>query len=838
MNTINLNGTFKLKYYEPNAFHIEETLKPDFYPDDWISTSVPEDVKTALRRYGYIDGHYYGKDLQREVWIEEKDWVYYRTFWVDQKEENAEACLSFQGIDTVARVWLNGTELGVCGNMFLQYDFDVTQALFWGEENQLVVQVLSPVHYTKNMDRTGIYPKDDTTRMLLRKSQMNWGWDFCGHCLTTGIWKPVEIKFREAAHLKHVLLATEALEEAGARLRLQWQIAGNAQEETKLEIAVEIMGDEPVFCRKFPAKEGEGCSFLLEHPRLWWPRPYGEAYLYRVRIRLQDGAKLLDQQEFRFGIRTVKLIQERDAGGRSFIFSINGKRLFIRGANWVPLNCIYGEIRDEEYDLPVKRIVDSNLSMIRIWGGGIYESQHFLDLCDENGIMVFQDMMLACGIYPQNGEFLKAVYEEAKTIVRNLFNRTCIVLWSADNELDEAYRWENLLSEFQKNKVNRIAVKAGVTEQDPYRPFLVSSPASPFADEEGGDDPNSDRQGDMHLYLPRFEKEGEYYYKKILEYAPRFLSEFGFSSLPWEPTYYGFNYKREHLELERNPWLAHLSWLRDCGAETDDSKLIYATQFTHAQGLKYWLEYLRTLKYHCGGMLYWKFNDPIAPNRGDMLFPSLMSCVDFRGLPKLAYYYARRAYNDKILAFREDLDENLHIYGCNETEEAWCATLTVSIKTYDGETLWSRQTSSRLECDASSRLYTVSAAERSAFPIHSCYVCAELAAKEGRLKNTFHLTEIGEWNRVVMKKANLQAEIKDGGKGCLEITIRTDTFVQDVTIEVLDQDVFYSDNCFSLEQGESAVIRARLPETFSGRGHLRIRAWPADDICRSFAVST
>lgn len=837
MDKINLNGSYKLKYYETNTFHIEEVMEPDFYPDDWMNTFVPEDVKTVLRRSGYLAGHYYGKDLQGERWIEEKDWVYYRTFWVDEEKKGREVSLCFQGIDTIARVWLNGRELGMCKNMFLQYDFDVTHTLLWGEENRLVVQVFSPVHYTEAMDRRGIYPKDDTTRMLLRKSQMNWGWDFCGHCLTTGIWKPVELEFREGACLGDVLLATEELEETRARLRLRCEITGSRAGTAEHEITVEIIGDEPAFVRSFSAEEGRNCSFFLENPRLWWPRPYGEAFLYRVRIRLFLGSRMLDEREFDFGLRTVTLIQERDEGGRSFVFSINGKRIMIRGANWVPLNCIYGEIRDEDYDLPVRRIVDSNISMIRIWGGGIYESQHFLDLCDKNGIMVFQDMMLACGIYPQNEEFLKMVYEEARTIVRKNFNRTCIVLWAADNELDEAYRWENMLEEFRGNRVNRVAVKRGVTEQDPYRPFLVSSPVSPFEDEEGGDDPNSDRQGDMHLYLPRFEKDGQYYYKNILEYKPRFMSEFGFSSLPWEPSYYRFNYKRERLELERNPWLAHLSWLRGLQTDADTSQLIYATQFTHAQGLKYWIEYLRTLKYDCGGMLYWKFNDPVAPNREDMLFPSLMSCVDFLGLPKLAYYYARRAYEDRILAFREDLEGNLQIYGCNETEDSWEGTLTVSVKTYGGETLWSRQTEVRLERDAATLMDTMSKEERSVFPSHSCYVRVEFSAIEGKLSNLFHMTEIGEWNRVVMKKANLQVNAAEEEKGCLTIHIHTDSFVQDVTIELLDQNIFYSDNCFCMEQGETAVIKAWLPKAFSGRGHLRIRAWPANDICRSFAVS-
>lgn len=837
MKVTGLEGNYKLKIYDYHSFSIDEIMSPAFYPDDWMDTRVPEDVRTVLKRYGYIDGYYYGKDLDKERWIEEKDWVYYRSFYIDKDLENKENTLCFEGIDTIARIWLNGICLGLCRNMYLEYAFDVTDLLRYGEENCLVIQVISPLGYTAEMSREGIYPEDDTTRMLLRKSQMNWGWDFCGHCLTTGIWKPVLLKSRDHAVLHETQLVTETLEEDRAQMSLRCRVLDYGEGEQEYTVLVEIgAGGETVFARELSRKEAEAFSFSLGSPRLWWPRPYGEPFLYDVRISLKGQEGVLDEKCFRFGIRTVELIQEKDEGGRSFVFCVNGKKLFIRGANWVPLNSVYGEIREEEYDYYIGRVVDSNLSMLRIWGGGIYESEHFLDLCDENGIMIFQDMMLACGIFPQDAGFLQEVYEETGVIVRKNANRTCILIWSADNELDEAYRWYDMLEQFPENKVNRVAVRKGVEENDSSRPFLVSSPCSPFAQEEGGEDPNSDKQGDMHLYLTRFLKNDDYYYKKIRELKPRFMSEYGFSSLPWESSYYRFNFRREPVDLVRNPWLAQLDWLREVGEKGDVSEIIYYSQFTHAQGLKYWIESLRSLKWHCGGSLYWKFNDPVAPNRENMLFPSLMSCIDFFRLPKLAYYYARRAYEDKILAFREDMEGNLAVYGCNETDDAPEGSLCVSLKTYGGETVWSDTVTCVLEKDNASLLYSVPAERLAAVQGNSCYLHASFTAGKEYLSNLFHLTEVGEWNQVQMPPAVLKAEWKEKGDGIFEITVSTDSFAQDVTIEILDEDVYYSDNSFCLESGESKTIQARItaPAGSRGAGKMRIRAYHAKPLCFRF----
>lgn len=837
MTITGLNGNYKLTFYDHDAFRIEEIMDAGFYPDGWMDARVPEDVRTTLKRYGYIDGYYYGKDLDRERWIEEKDWVYYRSFYIDRELEQKENKICFEGIDTVARIWLNGELLGMCKNMYLEHSFDVTKLLRYGQENRLVIQVISPPGYTEETSREGIYPKDDTTRMLLRKSQMNWGWDFCGHCLTTGIWKPVKLISRDSAVLGEVCLKTEKLEGERAELLFKCSITDDKWENPNGKILMEMKkGEQTAYTVTLSAAEAGEFRFSLHAPSLWWPRPYGDPFLYDVHVYLLDGGKILDEKTFRFGIRTVELIQEKDAQGRSFIFCVNGKRLFIRGANWVPLNCVYGEIREEEYDSYMGRILDSHISMLRIWGGGIYESAHFLDLCDENGIMIFQDFMLACGIFPQNEEFLREVSEETAAIVRKEANRACIVIWSADNELDEAYRWYDMLDHFKENRVNRIAVRNAVEQNDASRPFLVSSPCSPFEEEPGGADPNSDKQGDMHLYLTRFAKGDEYYYKKILELKPRFMSEYGFSSLPWESSYYRFNFRRKPLDLTRNPWLAQLDWLDEVSKKGDVSEIIYDSQFTHAQGLKYWIEYLRSLKWHCGGSLYWKFNDPVAPNRENMLFPSLMSCIDFYRLPKMAYYYARRAYEDIILAFREDLDGNLYVYGCNETDREPEGRLTVMLKTYGGETLWSDSVTCAIVRDSSVCLYTAAAARLAAAPPYCCYIQAEFISGEGRYSNLFHLTEIGEWNRVKMEKAHLRASVETAGKDLLEIRVSTDSFVQDVTIDILDADVYYSDNSFCLQKGESVTVTARFSGFAQDRGTLRIRAFNADAQCLSWRL--
>lgn len=797
---IDLNGHWYLKRFDHEASH-SFVFDGSFLPEGWLDARVPGDVRTVLRERGLIEGHYLGKTLDKERWIDQSDWLYYRSFILpDQPAGNS--VLRLEGVDTLAEVWFNGTLLGKTNNMFMPWEFPLSKAR-WGEENELLIRIRSTVRMLEGVDRTGLYPADDTDRLLLRKSQMNFGWDFCGHCLTHGLWKDVGIVVHQPVELGEAYLRTARLDGDSAALVLDAPINGDA---AGCSICLKLRSNgQECLCQTWQA--GKPMEATLRQARLWWPRPYGEAHLYDAEITLIRDGEILDSQTFRFGVRTAELIQEPlPVGGRSFRMRINGRDLFVRGANWVPVNAVYAEIKDEEVLFFLQRAVEANLSMLRIWGGGIYESDAFFDFCDENGIMIMQDFMLACGVLPQDDAFVDHVARETAWAVRHYRNRTSIVLWSADNELDEAYRWYDLLPQFPTNRVNRIGVRRGVEAEDPYRPFLVSSPCSPFVDEPGADDPNDSTQGDMHVYLTRFSPESPYYYKKVLEFIPRFMSEYGFSSLPGRDSYEKFNFYQHDLDMQANPWLGELPAFQRMADEKNAEDMIYFTQYSHARALKYWIEYLRSHKGICGGSLYWKYNDPIAPNREDMLFPSMMSSIDFFGMPKLAYDYTRRAYEDVILAFREE-DGELKIFGCNETDKRFAGELTLQWSSADGCQQIDRA-SCVIEPDASVLLYSF---HPSAWQQRRDGSLKAVFNGDIHLENRFFFGDIADYIGVRPPEATLECHVLHADEETVEVSIRANKFAQDVCLCILSKHAVYSDNAFDMDAGECRTVRISLP---------------------------
>ena len=805
---LRLDGLWRLKRWDPDA-SLEEVFAPAFYPEGWLDAPVPGDVRTALTARGLIDGYYLGKALDQERWSDNSDWLYYLRFDLPEHAKG-KPYLCFQGIDTLGEVWLNGQKLGACDNMFTPWCFPVADALKQGE-NILVVRIRSTVHALAGRDRTGLYPEDDTDRLMLRKSQMNFGWDFCGHCLTHGIWKSVILRWVEDVQLDAPYLRTVSLENGAAVLSLDagLHLCDADMDVRGLTLRLRLDdGDKLCLEQSWPITDRLTAQLQLAQPRLWWPRPYGEPFLYHAEITLLREGQAIDQKRFRFGVRTIELLQTPlPQGGRRFTFRVNGRELFIRGANWVPVRAVYAEINTDEEQFFLRKAVEANLSMLRIWGGGIYESETFFDFCDAHGIMIMQDFMLACGVLPQDDAYLAQVHQEVCWAVRHYRQRACLAIWSADNELDEAYRWYDMLAQFPTNKVNRVAVRTAVEQEDPFRPFLVSSPCSPFPEEEGGDDPNSPLQGDMHVYLTRFSPDSPYYYKKLLEFVPRFMSEYGFSSLPCRDSYEKFNFFHKPLDMAANPWLGELPAFQQMCDQGRTEDMIYFTQYTHARGLQYWIEYMRSHKGVCGGSLYWKFNDPVAPNRENMLFPSLMSVIDFYGMPKLAFDYARRAYEDVILAFREE-EGKLLVFGCNETLCTYSGQLSLYWMSVSGEKQLLTQCQCIIEADSATQL-TCWMPEAAAKP-GAGYYKAEFSGGIS-LFNRFFPGDIADYVGVRPPQAQLSGRIVSRNGNELEVEITTDRFAQDVCLCVLDKNVQYSDNAFDMDAGEVRRVRVTLP---------------------------
>lgn len=824
-----LNGTYKLTFLEYGE-DISEILSNEYIPSGWIDSIVPEDVRTALKRNGIISGYHYGKNLDDERWIDEKNWIYHKRFYIKPELKGKKSSIMFDGVDTIAQVYLNGILLGKCDNMFIPHEFDVSDFLNYGGTNTLVIQIFSPVKSIEHIDRTGLFPSEDTGRLLLRKSQMNYGWDFCGHCLTTGIWKGVSLVTTDSDVLGDVFLTTEEIG-AEATISITAGICRYSGDSSEKIIRITLSDENGQAAQATLTADDISYGILkVSNPVLWWPKPYGKPFLYNVRITLESGSAIVDSREFKFGIRTIKLIQDKiPEGGRSFAVSINGKRIFVRGGNWVPINSVYGEIKDSDYDPLIKRAVDANISMLRIWGGGIYESEHFFDLCDENGIMIMQDFMLACGVLPQEQWYLDLVEKEVSVIARHYRNRTCLAIWSGDNELDEAYRWYDILPQFKTNRVNRVAVKSAIEKADPTRPFLVSSPCSPFDEEDGGDDPNSPLQGDMHIYLTRFTPESEWYYRKLREFIPRFMSEYGFSSLPCYDTVKKYNFFNHKLNLTLNPWLGELPEFHQAPVNDSLQSLISATQYTHAQALKYGIEYMRSYKGICGGLLYWKFNDPYAPNRENMLFTGMMSCVDFFGKPKMVYYYSKRAYEDIILAFRETLNGAVCLCACNETDKEYKGRLIFEYTGFNKEKKLIIDTAAVIKADCVTEIYEFDEREWSEFVLQG-YLRAEFKAGDIKLVNRYMLAEIQQYFHISLPDPQIKASLSlEGGE--LSLNIECSNYANSIEIDILDADVYYSDNFFQMDANEQktvAVICDNLDSLFDK--YLSVKAQNGDEI--------
>jgi beta-mannosidase len=806
-----LNGNWKVSHipFESDVNHI---LKSNFVPEGWLDANVPEQIQATLRKAGIIKGHYYGKDVEEETWIEEADWVYYKEFFVGRDYNKKKVMIEFEGLDTFCDIYLNGIKIGSGKNMHLGLSIDVKDKLRYGSRNVLVVRFYSSVKYVEDMDKTGLYTTTTFDRILARKAQMNYSWDFCGRCVTIGIWKGVTLKAYEHNSVDNYYLYTKSIDNSSAKIGLEVEIAADVEAVDSYTLTAELSKDgKQIVIFNGSVEESKKSEVMIENPKLWWPRPYGDAELYDFKLTLKKKDEVIEVRSQKFGIRTVEIIQEDQEDGKSFIFCVNGKRLFIRGANWVPINVVYTEIKDEEYETLIDYAVEGNLSMLRIWGGGIYEYDKFFELCDEKGIMVFSDFMFACGVYPENEEFLSNVYEEVVYNLKKYRNYTSLSVWSGDNECDECFAWDMRPYAFKDYKVNKVTIKSAWEKYDPTRFFMPSSPYSPFEFYKGGDNPKSPHQGDMHIYITSAEPDAKMYYKKIKTFRPRFMSEFGFCSLPEKDTYYKFNFLRK--ELQHKDWIQGSLpyWESYEKHNGDDDDLVYHSQQYNAYALKYWIEYLRRLKWVCAGSLYWKFNDPIADTMKEAVFPTLMATVDMFKMPKMSFYYIKRAYEDVILVC-DDTKEGLDIYSCSELEQDLIGSLTISHLDFNGNILWSKSVDSTMEKDSSKLLCKLNFSKLNIHDKFSEYIKVEFKSGNEAIENRYFFADINEFNKFKLRSSGLKAIKTYRQDENLYITLKTESYARNIRLNILDHKASYEDNYFDMDAGTEKTVCIRLKD--------------------------
>lgn len=659
----------------------------EFGQEDWLPAQVPGSNFTDLWRAGRIEDPYFGDAEPRLQWIERADWEYRCTFDVTADELAGDGvALVFDGLDTLCDVRLNGADLLSSDNMFRSYRVEVRDRLRVGA-NELAFHFRSPVLYgeARQVADGFTYPaENDKTdahaSVHVRKAPYHFGWDWGPKYVPSGVWRPVWLDVVRRGRIVDVQYRIDALSEAQAVLAFDVEIEG----EGEVEITCDVPGITPVL--------GATARVLIDNPRLWWPNGLGEAFLYRFTATLRDDAGVIDRATTRVGLRTIRVRNEPDAIGECFEIEVNGRRTFMKGANYIPSDSFLERVTPERYAQLFRDAVDANMNMLRVWGGGTYESDLFHDLADEHGILIWQDFMFSCTLYPSDPAFLANVAEEARQQIRRLRRHPSLALWCGNNEVSLGIAYWNWPTTFaypaelferlvaaNRDLFERL-LRDLATEHDPDRFYLPSSPIGFW------NDPADDAHGDNHYWGVWH---GEEPLSAYAERVPRFMSEYGFQSYPDIASVERFTDPDDrvvgsaalalHQKHPRGDAIIGRFLRQHYGEPRDFASFCTLSQLTQADGLRIAFEAHRRAMPRCMGSLYWQFND---------CFPAISwSSIDFFGRWKALHYQAARSFASLILS-TEPVEGGFAIHAVSDLRDPVEGELVIELIDFDGTVRW------------------------------------------------------------------------------------------------------------------------------------------------------
>jgi len=660
--SVDLNTGWRLAEVAPGADVAAITARPD---GDWLPAQVPGSAHGALLAAGRIPDPFHAMNEAQVAWVADRTWAWRLRFDVDDLATHEE--LVFEGLDTYCRVWLNGVLLLDSDNMFVPRRVEVGALLKHGA-NELVLR-FDPAR-ARAREIEAVFGKrqlwnGDSARVYARKAQYHFGWDWGPCLLTSGPWKAIR-RHRWEARIDDVECRTRVdVAQSRACVDVQASVLG-VSPGSVIEFELLDPDGRPVGAAQAPPG-ATSTTFEVADASLWWPRGHGAQPLYTLVSRIRRGAMVLAEDRRRLGLRSLRLVQSpvHAEAGLSFCFEVNGREIFIGGANWIPDDSLLERITPERYRERVAQAASANMNMLRVWGGGIYEDESFYDACDELGVLVWQDFLFACGMYPAHPAFLASVAREARAAVTRLRHRASLAIWCGNNEdymVAEsigAYGPSAPADRFDARAIYERLLPDLCAELDPDRPYWPGSPYSPNPD--GITLSSNAAVGDRHSWevwhqqmLP---------YQRYAEVQGRFVSEFGMQSAP----------SLALLEsvlppAERYPESRTVQWHNKAGSGTPDGMRrlavylsdnlragttladhVYDTQFVQAEAMRYAYQDFRRRwqapgARAVGGALVWQLND---------CWPATSwALVDSAGVVKPAWHAVRRALAPLAAALR------------------------------------------------------------------------------------------------------------------------------------------------------------------------------------------
>jgi beta-mannosidase len=658
----------------------------------WRAAVVPGCVHRDLLRHRLIPDPFWGANELKLQWIEERDWEYRASFTAPVSllaEEVVE--LVADGLDTVATILLNGREVARTDNMFLGHRWEVKPLLRSGK-NELLIRFGSTMDYIRT-HRTGHNPRDINDPVgrctVIRKQQCQFGWDWGPRFVTAGIWRDLRMEGWTGNRIDSVRVAQEHRDDGSVVLSFAPELS-RPDPRAIVSGTVSLDGKVVAQIKNREAK--------IPNPRLWWPRGQGAQPLYQLAVEAigSDGAPAGRWMQ-RIGLRTLALDRHADQWGQSFRFVVNGRPVFAKGANWIPAHTFVAGLNRADYERDLRSAVEANMNMVRVWGGGIYESEDFYDLCDELGLLVWQDFMFACTLYPADAAFLASSRTEADYQIRRLRHRACLALWCGNNEVfgcnaDLLAANKKLLADYEA--LFHLALPDAVAAQDGITPYW---PSSPWRGDLDAGLPAGEARGDTHFWDVWHARKPV---KDYENYAFRFASEFGMQSFasgetqasfcpPEDANVFGPTMTNHQKNRFGNQIiLDYVS--RQYRFPKDQDALIFLSQLNQAECMRVGVEHYRRNMPRCMGALYWQLNDcwPVAS----------WSSLEFSGRWKALHHLARRFFAPALVSahvpgeeqtitnnYRRTTVREVHLYTIYDAPETARGVLRWDLLLFDGE---------------------------------------------------------------------------------------------------------------------------------------------------------
>ena len=818
---------WRLKDFAVGHGEAERAFDAPLTDGDWIDISAPGDVYLALHAAGRIPDPFGDRAEKDCAWIKDKEWWQRADFEAPALASNQRLMLTFEGLDTFATVWLNGERIGASDNMFRDLTIDIGAKVQPGM-NRLAVcfTPTSTAVIDKVMPVWSIIadPISETKRNFVRKAQFGWGWDWGPRLPTVGIWKPVTLKVETIAALQTVKFTTLEISEARDHARVSVDVSADSAHAAKLSADITLTSPDGAVAAARTvdlSEHGVTAEFGITDPKLWWTPELGAPDLYTLKVVLKADGAPIDQRVLNVGVRTIVLDQSPDPDepdATFFRFILNGVSIFARGVCWIPASSFVGAVDEAHYKKLLDMAADANMNMIRVWGGGVYEHDAFYDLCDQRGLLVWQDFMFACAPYPEHEPaFVENVRAEVRHQIERLRNHPSLALWCGNNECHAVQGFMNRLTKQNEPLLGALYYDEMMPEEvGRLDPTTAYWPSSPF----GGPVENSHNSmlmGDVHDWTvwhglpptPRDRAVGGFdhspagiAYTRYAEDMARFIGEYGIQASPVMETL-----KRALPEDQRelgSPAL--LNRIKDRPKDKVDAMILPVTgmpetldeyvdftQITQAEGLKFGIEHFRRRTPHCSGSLIWQYND---------CWPGISwSLVDYYGFGKASYFYVKRAYAPVMASFKALDDGSVELWVTNDTMKAVEGEAVIGLDDFSGKSVWSEPCTFHAPPTSSGVVWRGGADKVAADPGR---ILTVRTAGDVFPENCHFFAPIKDLVRD--RNARPSVEIEQRGPNELAVRLKAESYLYFVHLLVPFEETRFSDNYFDLRAGQECTI--------------------------------